>query len=191
MSDNTTTSKIRSLTVIALMAAVICILGPLSIPLPFSPVPISFTNLAIYITVILIGMKRGTISFVIYLLLGLAGLPVFSAFTAGPSKLLGPTGGYLIGFIFMCLITGLFADRAMKFDNRVVKIGLLVLGMILATAVTYVFGTAWLAFQAGMTFKAALFAGVIPFIPGDLAKIVISVLAGPVIRERLEKVGLV
>ena len=85
--------KVVDLTFTALMAALICILGPLSIPLPISPVPISLTNLAIYFTVMLIGWKRGTVSYIIYLLIGLCGVPVFSSFTGGPGKLLGPTGG--------------------------------------------------------------------------------------------------
>ena len=94
-------SNIYNLTTMALMTAVICILGPLSIPLPMSPVPISFTNLAIYFAVMLLGWKRGTISYIVYLFIGLVGIPVFSGFTGGPGKLVGPTGGYLIGFILM------------------------------------------------------------------------------------------
>ena len=104
-------TKTKELTLIGLMAALTCIAGPLSLPLPFSPVPISLTNLAIYFSVYILGMKRGTISYLVYLLLGLVGLPVFSAFTSGPAKLFGPTGGYLIGFIFIALISGYCVDR--------------------------------------------------------------------------------
>ena len=80
-------SKTYEITMTALMAAVTCILAPLSIPI--GPVPISFTNLAIYLSLYLLGWKKGTISYLIYLLLGLVGLPVFSGFTGGPSKLAG------------------------------------------------------------------------------------------------------
>ena len=80
-----------AITVTALMTAVTCILAPLSIPI--GPVPISLTNLAIYISLYLLGWKRGTISYLIYLLIGLVGIPVFSGFTGGPAKLAGPTGG--------------------------------------------------------------------------------------------------
>ncbi len=76
-------TKTKELTLIGLMAAITCIAGPLSLPLPFSPVPVSLTNLAIYFSVYILGMKRGTISYLVYLLLGLVGLPVFSAFTSG------------------------------------------------------------------------------------------------------------
>ncbi len=80
-------TKTKEITLIGLMAAVTCIAGPLSLALPFSPVPISLTNLAIYFSVYILGMRRGTISYLVYLLLGLVGLPVFSAFTSGPAKL--------------------------------------------------------------------------------------------------------
>lgn len=100
-------NKTKTMALIGVMAAVTCILGPLSLAIPVSPVPISLTNLAVYFAIYVLGMKRGTISYCIYLLLGLVGLPVFSAFTGGAGKLFGPTGGYLIGFIFMALICGL------------------------------------------------------------------------------------
>ncbi len=101
----------HELALIGLMAAVTCILGPLSLPLPFSPVPISFTNLAIYITVFMLGWKKGCFSYLLYLLIGLIGIPVFSGFSAGIGKLGGPTGGYLIGFIFMAAISGFFIEK--------------------------------------------------------------------------------
>ena len=109
--------KIQDLTLIALMAALTCILGPMSIALPFTPVPISFTNLVIYFSIMVIGMKRGTISYLVYLLIGAVGLPVFSGFSGGLAKLAGPTGGYLVGFIFLALISGFFTE---KFSNNVI-----------------------------------------------------------------------
>lgn len=176
--------NVKTIVLVGLMTAVTCVLGPLSIPLPISPVPISLTNLAIYFTIYVIGMKRGTLSYLIYLLIGFAGAPVFSAFTSGPAKLLGATGGYLIGFIFMALICGFFIDKwpAKRYLHFA--------GMVLGTVVCYLFGTVWLAYQASMSFAAALAAGVIPFIPGDLAKIMIAMLIGPQIRKRLNAAGL-
>lgn len=177
-------ARVRELTLIGLTAAVICIAGPLSVPLPVSPVPISLTNLAIYFAMYVLGTRRGCISYLVYLLIGFAGLPVFSGFTAGPGKLLGPTGGYLVGFIFMALITGYFLDRWHT------NMGLCFAGMAAGTAVAYLFGTVWLACQAKMSFEGALAAGVLPFIPGDLAKIIIAMVGGPQIRKRLQKAGL-
>lgn len=182
--SNMSQGNTKALALTGVMAAVICIMGPLSIPLPFSPVPISLTNLAVYFSVYVLGMKKGSISYVIYLLLGLVGLPVFSSFTGGPGKLLGPTGGYLIGFLFMAVICGLFIDKWP--DKRYMGF----LGMVIGSMVYYFFGGAWLAHQAGLSFYAALAAGVVPFIPGDIAKMIIAMLIGPEIAKRLKKAGL-
>ncbi|MDO4298325.1 MAG: biotin transporter BioY [Lachnospiraceae bacterium] len=179
-----TNKKTSTIALIGVMAAVTCILGPMSIPLPISPVPISLTNFVIYMAIYVLGMKKGTISYLIYLLIGFIGIPVFSAFTSGPAKLLGPTGGYLIGFVFMALICGFFIDQWCS------KMYMCFIGMVIGTAVCYLFGTVWLAYQAGMSFGAALAAGVIPFLPGDLAKIVIAMIIGPQIRRRLASAGL-
>ncbi|MCI8291932.1 MAG: biotin transporter BioY [Hespellia sp.] len=175
--------RTAELTLIGLMTAVICVLGPFSIPIPFSPVPISLTNFAIYITVYVLGTRRGVISYLLYLLIGFVGLPVFSAFTSGPAKLLGPTGGYLIGFIFMTLISGFFIER---WQAKAVPS---LIGMVLGTMICYLFGTLWLAYQAGLSFYTALCAGVLPFILGDLLKILLSMMIGPQLQKRLNQVG--
>ncbi len=130
------------------------------------------------------GNKKGTISYLIYLLIGLVGIPVFSGFTSGPGKLFGPTGGYLIGFIPLALIAGFFINH---FRNKKV---LCFLGMILGTAVCYALGTSWLAIQAHMGFQAALMAGVIPFLPGDFIKMILALLIAPQIRKQLDAAGL-
>ncbi|MCB2358578.1 biotin transporter BioY [Clostridium estertheticum] len=181
--ENTKKINIHHLTLIGVMAAVICILGPLSLPIGI--VPISLTNLAIYFSVYVLGQKRGTLSYIVYLFIGLVGLPVFSGFSGGFTKLFGPTGGYLIGFIFMAFISGFFID---KFST---KIYMCFLGMLLGTIVTYIFGTAWLAYQLNMTFNASLAEGVLPFILGDIVKMVIASLIGPQIKKRLISAGLI
>lgn len=187
MDQNTSTARgnsnsnahIRFITTTALMTAVICILAPLSIPI--GPVPISLTNLAIYFTMYILDTKRGTIAYLIYLLLGLAGLPIFSNFTGGPQKLFGPTGGYLIGFIPMALITGLVVDRFYK--KRI----LCIIVMEASTWICYLFGSAWLMVSMKITFKAALMAGVIPFIIEDFIKMVLAGIFGPALRDRLRR----
>lgn len=177
--------KTKQLALIGLMTAVICILSPLSLLFPISPVPVSLGTLAVYFVISVLGMKRGFISVVIYLLLGLAGLPVFSGFTGGVGKLLGPTGGYLIGYLFLALICGFFTER---FEE---KRFLQAAGMLLGTAACYLFGTLWLAHLNSMPFPAALAAGVLPFIPGDLVKMIIAMITGIPLRKRLRKAGLI
>ncbi len=174
--------SVRQIATIGIMSAVTCILAPFSVPI--GPVPISLTNLAIYFALYILGMKDGTISYLVYLLIGLVGVPVFSGFTSGPEKLFGPTGGYLIGFIPMALLAGFIID---KFTSKRI---LCLAGMVAGTIICYGLGTAWLAYQAGLSLKAALFAGVIPFIPGDLAKIALALLIGPKIRAQLIRANL-
>ena len=183
-------TDLRPLTVTALMAAMICVLGPLTIPIPFSPVPLSFANLAVCLSAILTGWKRGTMACLLYLLLGLAGLPVFSAFSGGTGKLLGPTGGYLIGYLFLSLTTGFAAELSDRSGSFASRTAICIAGMIPGTMLLYLFGTSWLALQAHLSFKAALLAGVIPFIPGDLIKIAAAAAVGGTIRKRLRSSGL-
>ena len=172
-------SSPRRLVLIAMMTAITCILAPLSIPIPVSPVPISLTNLVLLISVYILGWKDASISFIIYLLLGLAGLPVFSGFSGGLGKIAGPTGGYLAGFIFMTVIAGLAVDI---FSGKRLPA---VIGMALGTAVAYAFGTAWLAIQMDLTFISALSIGVLPYLAGDTLKIILAVSAGPMLKKRL------
>lgn len=169
------------MTVAALMTAVMCILGPMALPLPVSPVPISLTNLVLYFMIYILGTKLSLISLGIYLLLGAVGLPVFSGFAGGLGKLAGPTGGYLLGFVFMTMISGFAVER---FPGRPVICGA---GMILGTAVCYLFGTVWLAGQMSLSFPAALGIGVIPYLPGDAVKIILAVVLGPGIRRAVSR----
>ena len=174
--------RTKQMVLIALMAAVTCVLGPLSIPLPFSPVPISLTNFAIFLAIFVLGMKNGTISFIIYLLLGAVGVPVFSSFRGGLQVLAGPTGGYLIGFIFLALIMGFALDH---FDRKLVPT---IIGMIIGMAVCYAFGTVWLAKLLSLSFKEGLMMGVIPYLAGDAAKIIIAAIVGPKLYGATQKI---
>ncbi|MGP1349378.1 MAG: biotin transporter BioY [Stomatobaculum sp.] len=171
------TGNIRVMTMIAVMTAVMCIFGPMSVPI--GPVPISLTVLTVYLAVYILGMKCGTLAYLVYLLIGFAGVPVLSGYSGGPGKVLGPTGGYLLGFIFMALISGWFIDHFYK------NIGLQLLGMLAGLAVCYAIGTLWLAKLTGMSFSQALAAGVIPFIAFDVVKIAVAVLLGRSVRSRL------
>ena len=108
--DKTSVQRIstKTMALIAVMTAVTCILAPLSIPI--GPVPISLTNFAIYLGLYIMGVHEEALSYIVYLLIGFVGLPVFSGFTGGAAKILGPTGGYLIGFLPMLIIAGIAID---------------------------------------------------------------------------------
>ena len=112
-------------------------------------------------------------------------MPVFSGFSGGLTKLAGPTGGYLIGFIFCAVFTGLFTE---KFEDRIYMYPV---GMIIGTIICYGFGTAWLAFQMKLGFVQALFMGVIPYLIGDVLKIVVSTVLGYTLRSRLKAMDLI
>lgn len=171
--------NIRSLVFIALMTAVICVISPFAVPI--GVVPVSFGILAIYFALYVLGMKRALVCVVLYLLLGFVGVPVFTGFSGGAAKVLGPTGGYMLGYIFLTLIAGFFID---KFSGkRLLEFS----GMLLGTAVCYAFGTAWLMYQSHMTLQQALWAGVIPFIPFDLIKAAIAVFLGAKLRSAAQK----
>ena len=135
------------------------------------------TALIIYIAAYVIGMKRTTISFFIYLLIGIIGVPVFAGFNSGAGVLLGPTGGYLIGFIFLALVSGYFID---KYPSKIV---MCIAGMILGLVICYAFGTAWLAIQNKMTFMQAMLIGVVPYLIGDAIKIAVAAIIGPQLRK--------
>ena len=160
--------RTKQMVLIALMTAVTCVLGPLSIPLPFSPVPISLTNFAIFLAIFVLGMKSGTISFIIYLLLGAVGVPVFSSFRGG--------------FQVLALIMGFALEH---FDRKLVPT---IIGMIIGMAVCYAFGTVWLAKLLSLSFKEGLMMGVIPYLPGDAAKIIIAAIVGPKLYGATQKI---
>ena len=198
----TQSKKTLQMALIAVMAAMICVVAPFSIPLPFTLVPISFTNLMIYIAVFALGWKRGTLSYVLYLLIGFVGVPVFSGFTGGPAKFVGPTGGYLIGFVLTAIVAGMIIDFASnkelsnKNKTKIFRIVCYVAGMLIGALIFYAFGTVWYMLQQGMEFKAAyinsvLAACVVPFLPGDAMKIVIAVIVGIPLRTTLRKNQLV
>lgn len=192
MSANTKVAEgsknnVRELVTIALLAAVLCILAPLSIPI--GPVPISLTNLVLYFFVFIVGTRRTSIAFIIYMLLGMVGLPVFSGFSGGLGKLVGPTGGYIIGFLPMVIVMGLFIEKHRKASVKNIILNTIV--MEVCTWIPYLLGTAWLAYSAKMTFTAALAAGVLPFIVEDLIKMVLAAIVAPGIHGQLVKGHLV
>lgn len=177
-----TSQKTKKITETALMTALICILGPLSIPI--GPIPISLTNMAIYFALYAIGTRQGIIAYTVYFLLGMAGLPVFSGFTGGISKVAGPTGGYLVGFFLMALIGGFFIER--YYNNVIVS----VIGMYTGKLGSATLGVLWLSFSTGITIKAAILSGVVPFLLIDLIKIILVAIVGKDLRIRLIRGGM-
>lgn len=162
--------KTKDIVYIGIFAALMAICSWISIPLT---VPVTLQTFAVFLAVSLLGGKRGTISVVIFILLGAIGVPVFQGFSGGFGVLLGTTGGYIIGFIFTALIMWLFEH----FFGR--KIWAQIVSMILGLVVCYAFGTAWFIYvyaraNGAISVMTALGWCVIPFIVPDICKIALA-----------------
>lgn len=153
---------LKSMTIIAMFAAFISIIAPWIVPI--GAVPISLGTFAVYLSAGTLGWKRGGAAVAVYLLLGLVGMPVFTGFSGGIQKLAGPTGGYLVAYIPLAVISGAIYDK-------VKKAWAYPLGMALGTAVLYTFGTAWYCMMSGSGVVPAIMACVVPFLAGDAVKI--------------------
>jgi len=159
----------RDLSLSALFAALTAAGALVAVPLPFSPVPVTLQTLFTYLAVLLLGGRLAALSQLVYVLLGCAGLPVFAGMRGRIGVLLGPTGGYLLGFVVGALAGGIVAEAGPPSRKR------RLLSSVLATAVIYALGALWLAVTAGLDLLHAVLVGVVPFVPGDAAKALIAV----------------
>lgn len=180
--ETKTKNSVYPLVMTAVMAAVIAAVAPFA--LPIGPIPITLGTLVMYLAGYVLGGKRAGVAVLVYVLLGAVGVPVFNGFTGGLGVVAGPTGGYIIGFIPLAFLSGLAVERFPQ--NRLLQF----VGMVIATAVLYALGTAWFCVQAGKSLTAALSVCVFPFIPGDLAKMAVAMVLGPMVRERLVRAGI-
>lgn len=167
--------KTYNIAITGILAAVICLLAPLSIPA--GAVPLSLATFAVYVASCAAGPKHATSAVAIYILLGAAGLPVFSAFRGGFHILAGVTGGYIIGYIPCALIVSLLTE---KFSG---KKFIYPLSMALGTLTCYLIGTVWYAVQAEVAFTAALSVCILPFIVGDIIKIAAASALGIALKK--------
>lgn len=158
----------------ALLTAVFCILAPHTLYLPFSPVGITLGSFLVYLTGLLLGPKQGGISVLLYLCLGLLGLPVFSGYTAGAGVLFGPTGGFLLGYLPCVAVVGLIVKGAGGGKKGVVRF---LVAIVAGTVLLYFIGTIWFmcVYTKGTSFGEALTACVVPFLPFDTVKLVFAV----------------
>ena len=159
---------IRRMSLTAMMAAVISVLSPIAVPLS-AGVPVSLATLAVMLAGALAGSRIGTLSVLIYLLLGMLGLPVFAGYTSGAIILFGMTGGYLFGYLPLAFLCGAGAAYG-KGKTKTARTAALIAGMAGGTIVLYLFGTAWFICYTGMSVSAAAAACVLPFLPGDILK---------------------
>lgn len=175
--------KVKDISLIALFSAIIVICSLVTVP---SMVPFTLQTFAIFLCLNIFGAKKGIISILIYIFLGVIGLPVFSGFNGGIGALLNVTGGYIIGFIFTALTFGLITSLFNKKPKKTVNLIASFMGLIAC----YISGTLWyvlLFIKNGdaVSFTSAFSICVLPFIIPDILKIALSV----VISEKVKKLG--
>lgn len=175
-------SKVLDIVYIAMFTAIIAVCAQITIPLGIV-VPFTLQTLGVFVAAAMLGWKRGTISVLVYILLGLVGVPVFAGFSGGVSALFGPTGGYIVGFIFTALAVGIMTDKLGR------KLWVLAVSMVLGLLLCYVFGTAWFIVLYNMQGNAmdlltALSYCVFPFLIADGAKIIVAT----VLVNRIDKI---
>lgn len=178
---NKTYSRTTYLMLCALFAALTAVFSAISIPLPFTPVPVNLATLAVFLSGAFLGYKYGTLSQLVYVLMGAVGIPVFHNFTGGLNLLVGPTGGYIIGYVAGAFVIGIILHVSKKGQSTIVLAAAMVAG-----AITYfALGTAWFMISTKTGLMPSLVACVFPFIPGDLLKIAAACLCAKKIKPRL------
>lgn len=171
--------KTTELTRIALMTAVLCILAPISMPIPFSSVAFSLATFAIYLMAYILKPRQALFSVCLYLLLGAAGLPVFAGYLGGISRFASPNGGYLIGYLTAVGIGAWFVQNHSKATLQLV-------GLLFATLSLYLIGTCWMAYTTGISLSAALWSGALLYLPFDIIKMLFAIYLGRKIQKHIK-----
>lgn len=170
-------NKTAEMTKMALMVAMNCVSAYIIIPLPFSLSPLALQTLIVNLTGYVLNAKQAFMTMLVYLLVGLAGVPVFTGGSAGPGKLFGPTGGYIIGFLFTAVFLAYFRGEKYSFKRYAL------LGCVIGIPLIYVFGVVQLKLITGMGWDKAIMTGALPFIPLDIVKcLAAAVITGPINR---------
>ena len=161
-------NAVKDMVFIAMFAALTAVCSVISIPV--GQVPVTLQTFAVCLSAAMLGWKRGTLSVLIYILLGAVGVPVFAGFKGGFGVLAGPTGGYIAGFLLTAVIIGTAADR---WGRKALP---LTLSMVLGVLLCYAVGTAWFlwVYAGTASLGAALLLCVVPFIPVDLIKLALA-----------------
>lgn len=170
-------NKTAEMTKMALMVAMNCVSAYIIIPLPFSLSPLALQTMIVNLTGYVLNAKQAFMTMLVYLLVGLAGVPVFTGGSAGPGKLFGPTGGYIIGFLVTAVFLAYFRGEKYNFKRYAL------LGCVIGIPLIYVFGVVQLKLITGMGWDKAIMTGALPFIPLDIVKcLAAAVIAGPINR---------
>lgn len=164
----TTQSKDRSQTLYNAFAVLggsllLGLFAKVQIPLPFTPIPLAFQSFIVLLLGAFLGPKKGSLAVLLFIAQGLGGMPVFAAGKLGLAHLAGPAGGYVVGYVVAAFLTGSLVGCSARRNFLALTVGSLAI---------YLLGAAHLAQFIGM--KRAVFAGMVPFVPGDFIKILVA-----------------
>ncbi len=176
-------STLQDMIAVSLFAAMTAVGAFVAVPLPFGPVPIALASLFALTSGAILGKWLGALSQVVYVTMGLAGIPVFAEFTSGVGVIAGPTGGYLVGYIAGAFLVGLLVEY-LPFASATARA---VPAFVAGTLLIYLLGVPWLMLETGMNLPAALVTGVLPFLPGDAIKIMIGTVLYLSLRRQLPR----
>jgi biotin transport system substrate-specific component len=171
----------KNLVLIALFAAITAVIAPFTIPLPFSPVPLSLSLFAVFLSGAILDKYSAFISQTVYILLGAVGLPIFSGFRGGLSVIAGATGGYIISYAFVAFFIALILEKTGK------NYFTYALSMLLSIIICYSFGVAWLAFVMKISFFEAFLVGAVPYIAFDTIKALLCAAVAVPINKSIRK----
>jgi biotin transport system substrate-specific component len=177
--------KTKEMILISMFAALTAIFAQLTIPLPISPVPITMQELAVCLSAAILGSRLSVLSQLIYIFVGIIGMPVFSGGTAGLARLMGPTGGYITGFLLSSFVIGRIVEQ-----RPLPTIRRTFIAMLCGLFVIYTCGVFQLSLVSGITLKAAFMSGVVPFIGMAIIKIVLGSAVACSVRATLIKQNL-
>ena len=179
--------KTWKMTQMAMMTGVLCMVSPVMIPIPFSPVPMTLATFGIYIVASFLGRKQGMVCVLAYILLGMVGLPVFSGFSSGIITLAGPTGGYVIGYLPCVFLIGWLLEKKGNQNKKVWYFFSFVCGTICC----YLFGTIWFMIVMGGTYTIGqtLLVCVVPYLFFDIIKMLLATIFVIPMKQRMLRSG--
>lgn len=171
--------KLRNHLVTALLAAALCVMAPVAVPL--GVIPVTLATLGVYLSAGLLGPMGGCAAVALYLALGAVGVPVFAGFSGGFQQFAGPTGGFLWGYLLCALVAGLLCRRWHRPASVALALGC-------GAVVLYALGGLWYGLQTGIGLWAVLLTCVAPCLPGELVKIAVATALILSLRERVGRV---
>jgi len=176
------TIQLRMMVFSSLMTALIAIGGYLSFPIPLIPVPIVLADFFVMLAGLLLGAAWGSASVGLFLFLGALGMPVFAGGASGVAVFIGPTGGFLVGYLFCALVIGLVSGKGEASLSKDLA------ALLLGDFVLFGLGITWLKIVLRVTWNKALAFGLLPFIPGTAIKIMAAVMLVRTLRPFLKQV---